>query len=293
MKHWRKTEWLLAFFCLGAISRLLWAGWIDSMDFDVYWRTAQGWLSGRSPYFFDGTERGFVIKYPPWILPIFFPFGFLGHQISRMIWALLELLALIYTLGWVHKNGVSVKRTLIAAFFFWWIWLAHFFAGQLTLILLAAGLWAVPPPRTKTSKWSAAVAAFFISGKIFYSVSLLGLGKRFFKKETWLSLLIAMPTATFGSWIIAVASGYPESFGEFLKSWARAAASGGVELGAQYVRGQMNHGFTAGALRWLSIGSDRVGADIAVCLVLSVLLSAIWYRYSKKLSDQEKWSGWL
>jgi hypothetical protein len=77
------------------------------------------------------------------------------------------------------------------------------------------------------------------------------------------------------------------------RQWVQAASSGGQELGSFVVRGQMNHGFTAGVLRLFQVDARDTKLDYAVALSLAAVFSLLWAWASKKLSSLEAWVGWL
>src|SRR4051812_19040553 len=72
--------------------RLFYAASVYSADFDVYWKAAHAWVSGSiSPYAYTAADDGFIFKYPPFFLPLFSGFAFLGNSISRLLWAAAEI----------------------------------------------------------------------------------------------------------------------------------------------------------------------------------------------------------
>src|SRR4051794_39322505 len=68
-------------------------------DFEVYWKAAHAWVSGISPYQYGPEDKGFVFKYPPWILPLFLPFSRLDFYTSKVIWTTAQVLAIVYSMG--------------------------------------------------------------------------------------------------------------------------------------------------------------------------------------------------
>jgi hypothetical protein len=273
-----------------AFFRFFRAAWVDSMDFTVYWKAAQNWLHSEvSPYYYDEATRGFVFKYPPWILPLFAPLGFLSFETSRILWAVVEIGCLSYIVTWLRASGAGWGPIVATLGMFWWIWLAHFFAGQFTLVLAAASLWAVPPrdqePCRKPERLGA--LAYILTAKVFSLVELFGLWRCFLKPRPWLSFAAMILCAN----LLLAASG--ENLGELYRGWTLAAGSGGQELGALVVRGQMNHGFTAGILRWLDVPATNTRADLVVSGLLAILFVAAWDRASIGLRLQERWAGWL
>jgi hypothetical protein len=278
-----------------ALYRFFRAAWVDSMDFTVYWRAAQAWIHGGvSPYFYDQTTRGFVFKYPPWILPFFLPFGFLSFETSKIAWALVELACLGYAVLWLKRAGASWVILLATLAMFWWIWLAHFFAGQFTLVLLAFSLWAIPPrgEQACAKPLRLGALAFFMTSKVFSLVTLLGAWRCYLKLRTTAALAMLLAAANLILLMKSQLLG-GDSLLSLYQGWVGAAGSGGQGLGAIVVRGQMNHGFTAGVLRALQIPSENTRADLITASALALLLSALWAYVSRHLPLQERWAGWL
>jgi hypothetical protein len=57
-------------------------------DFFAYWRAAERWLSGNSPYV---AEQDYAFKYGPASVLYFVPFALLPYQIARWTWAVFHL----------------------------------------------------------------------------------------------------------------------------------------------------------------------------------------------------------
>jgi hypothetical protein len=285
---WKGVLILLA---LAASLRLIRAGQVESMDFHVYWKAAQTWVGqGISPYVYDSSDRGFVFKYPPWILPFFLPFGFLSYEVSKVVWGLVELFCIYFSIYQLVKWGVRPKSAILSAALFWWIWLAHAFAGQFTLVLLAAALWAVP---TKSSPGKLAFLATAFSAKVFSVVSLLGRWRELLRVKplaAGIALFVFLHLVVFAGFAI---HGHYYGLIEIYRQWAQSASSGGQELGDFVVRGQMNHGFTAGVLRAFHVDVRNTIADYQVAMTLTVFFSALWAWFSKGLKTLEIWAGWI
>ncbi|MFL5815322.1 MAG: glycosyltransferase 87 family protein [Bdellovibrionia bacterium] len=276
---------------IAASIRLIRAAQADSMDFHVYWKAAQTWIGqGISPYLYDASDRGFVFKYPPWILPFFFPFGFLSFEASKVTWALVGLFCIYFSIYQLIRQGMRPGVAFVSAALFWWIWLGHIYSGQFTLVLLAAAMWAVP---TRSSPGKLAFLSIIFTTKVFSVISLLGRWRECFRLRpvvAGLALLLFLHLIVFGVFVL-----HGQSYGmvELYRQWVQAASSGGQELGAVVVRGQMNHGFTAGVLRAFHVDAHETSLDYKVALVLAALFSAIWVRASKGLKPVEVWAGWL
>lgn len=287
--------------CVAASVRLIWAGWVDSMDFVVYWKAAQAWVQGTvSPYVYTATERGFVFKYPPFLLPLFLPLGWMSFGVAKIFWSFLELGCIIYAWTWLRSNGVTKKIALLTLFLFWWIWLAHFFAGQFTLFLMASALWAFGSLESIRSRRLACVSMIF-TAKVFSILTLTGVRKHFWNRNFILAFIGLFLTAhlvlilnsylNLHDWIQSL-----EAVLGYYPGWIRTAQSGGQELGALVIRGQMNHGFTAGVLRWARVDVHRTHVDAVVAIGLFGIFGILWELICRKvesLTSAEKWVGWL
>lgn len=290
----KRKAWIrpvLLVLALIASVRLVRAGWADSMDFQVYWRAAQAWIGqGVSPYLYNAADRGFVFKYPPWILPFFLPFGFLSIEASKIVWALVELFCIYYSVFQLVRLGVRLRAAILTAALFWWIWLAHLYAGQFTLLLMAAALWATPQ---KSSPGKLAALGVIFTAKVFSLVTLIGRAKEYLRPKPiaagialvlFLHVIVYAGFLWHGHWVSPV---------ELYRQWVQSASSGGEELGALVVRGQMNHGFTAGILRAFHVDVHATSVDNKVALLLAGFFSVLWAWGSQKLEPFERWMGWL
>ncbi|MDR3605826.1 MAG: glycosyltransferase family 87 protein [Oligoflexia bacterium] len=291
----RNIVWTVVFLLALAALRLVRAGIADSMDFNVYWKAAQQWAGhGVSPYLYGAADRGFVFKYPPWILPLFFPFGWMSETASRAAWAGVELLCLGYSVWKLIRFGVDRRVAAGVAFAFWWIWLAHFYAGQFTIVLLAVALWAIPVGRPASAFNLSALGVIFTT-KVFSLISMIGLLPKLLRPKTIATGVLLVAALNF--WVMAWFRLHGNDIGivELYRQWMQAAGSGGQELGDIVVRGQMNHGFTAGILRALGISAKDTRFDPWIALGLGAIFSVIWWRVCqvRRLSLIESWVGWL
>jgi hypothetical protein len=270
-------------------------------DFHVYWKAANTWLHGGNPYAFTAQDAGFVFKYPPWILPLFLPFGAMEWEWARRAWFVVEVACVQYILRWVIRHGVSRSLAATVACLFWWLTHGHFAAGQFTLVLTCVALWSWPAgiregdPQTLTqgNGFREGALAFIFSAKVFSLFSLLGIRRRYFRLGPWV-WCIGMVTLAHGL-LIAVArhAGNSMSIVDYYRSFMLAATSGGAELGAEIVRGQGNHGFSALILRTLQVDSTSFACDALTSLIVVAVLGILWERYARGLTSAEHWAGWL
>ncbi|MBI2711625.1 MAG: DUF2029 domain-containing protein, partial [Bdellovibrio sp.] len=180
-----KSKLLRAFLvCLVPVVciRFYLAGTSYSKDFHVYWSAVQAWMAGGSPYgALVAGDPAFVFKYPPWVLPYLAPLYLFTFEQAKAFWAILELLALASSVRSLVRLGLSVRVVLFSTALFWYIWLGHFYFGQIGLFFLAVSLWAVEKSNSETlMAVKSSIVVFFSSIKAFSMVSLIGIWKQVF-----------------------------------------------------------------------------------------------------------------
>ena len=279
----------------GLVARLFQKALADSGDFLVYWRAARAWLSGSgSPYgLLDPSAVGFTFKYPPWILPLFVPFGLLPFSVAKWMWAILELLCLIYSMKRLAESGARIAVIFFVALCFWWIWQDHFWSGQLTIVMLAATLWITPSEH----EWplADALTAWLLSSKFYTLVTLLGKWRSFLRAKTLvlLTLLVLAPTTLVWGLMWTRDPAHAFSLADLFREFAHSASSGGIEMGVNTIRSGINHSFTAAILRVFGISSEKQVYDSVVPIVLAGVLGAFWSRISRGMDRVQAWSGWI
>lgn len=278
-------------------------------DFHVYWKAAHTWLAGGDPYAFTAADLGFVFKYPPPILPLFLPLGALDWDTARRVWFGTEVFCVWYAMRWCVRQGVPLRVAAFVACLFWWMFHAHFAAGQFTLVILLVSLWAWPadiqpqdPASLKTgSGFREGALAFILSAKVFSLLTLAGIWRRYLRPGPWAwaatlviashLLLLAVSRAT--GHLAPGFAGALQALEGYYRGFMLAAASGGSELGAEIVRGQGNHGFTALVLRTSGASSLSFAYDMTTSAALALLLGSIWRSASQDLTEAERWAGWI
>jgi hypothetical protein len=273
------------------IFRLFDGAWRESWDFFVYWKAAQSWVQyGKSPFEFSSADKGFVFKYPPWVLPLFFPFGFLSLSVSKLLWAVLELGCVGYIVRWVLDRGVSRVAAGVTWVIFWRVWREHFDAGQLALPMLAAALaW----ERNRESLLGSAGMVILFSSKVFSSNTLLGAWRELLRPKVIGVTLCLSFVGFFWVWGGLMLHGNTLSPEQLLGAWLHAATSGGAELGEATVRGIRNKGFTAALLRAFHVGPKLAHADALIWAILTLVLASGWSVVARSLEFCEQWAGWL
>ncbi len=268
----------------------------NSQDFFVYWRASLEWIQrGNSPFgnyleAAGSSYKGFVFKYPPWIVPLFLPLGFLSFPFSKILWSSGELFCIGYTVYWLLGQKVSRGVAILSLVSYWWVWLPHFQSGQITLILLATALfW----EKNRESKFRSTLLVLVFSAKVFSLNSLFGGWKFLFRKSVVsrvILFVVALCALVIG---VRGLSSQFTSFQELFQSWFQAAFSGGQDLPENVVRGTNNQGFTALILRVFKVPQSSSHFDILVFLGLTACLTPIWARVSRGLRFSEKWAGYL
>jgi hypothetical protein len=265
-------------------------------DLNVYWKAVQTWFSGLSPYKYTPAERGFVFKYPPWFLPFFAFLRWMGYEFAKGVWACAELVLLGFCVKWMTEHGISLTISLISTFLYWFIWLGHFSAGQITLFLLAAALWVIDKKAANSKTIAPGRGAFLFlifSSKVFSLFSLLGIWRSIARPKVL--FLIGLFSLVLHA-IVFVLHSYPtslESIIEIYRDWIQSAGSGAAELGYEVVRGTGNHGFPAAILRWVDPQAKYLALDVITSGFLALVVGVTWYRVSRYLAFEEAWAGWL
>ena len=254
----------------------------QGQDFEVCWKAVHHLLSGEPVY--DLIRDGaMVYKYPPWIVTVFLPLGFLSVVTAKWIWGVIELLSLAYVVKWLLRRGYSKRVTASVGFAFWGIWAVHFMDGQISLTILALILWAFDRRQLTVGIWA-------LSSKVFSGFSLLGF-PGFLKVSPKQLLLIGLVLCGLSAPAVFVAPGHsPVSL---FHSWSVAASSGGLLFDGEKVRGRDNQGMPAMILRTLGIKAANTNADLLFFFICALGLGAYWGLRSKALNEDERWLGWI
>jgi hypothetical protein len=260
--------------CLILVPRLLNQG----EDFQIVWMAARSVFDGRSPYTvsFGGI---FQFKYPPWILPIYFPFALFSLFWAKLLWGVLEVGCLFYSVAWVIRNGCKPGLAVASTVAFFGIWSVHFMAGQISLLTLALLL----SNHLFAKIWAS-------TAKIFSVFVLLGISdwkkrKKEFLKFAYIFLGLSFP-------VVAVAT-YDQGFLGFIRGWLGSTSAGAQAFTYQTLRGGENQGFPALVLRILHVPTAYVWADLLATLAAFTVVAWFWKKQSRKLPAAEQWAGWL
>ncbi|MBI4926062.1 MAG: hypothetical protein HY843_09075 [Bdellovibrio sp.] len=259
-------------------------------DFEVYWKAMHAWISGVSPYHYTPEMVGFVFKYPPWLLPLFLPFSLASLYTARVFWATIQFFSIAYAFFWLIREGVAKRTAILVLLLYWWIWIGHAYSGQITVFCLMVGLWSARNVKSSV-RFSTALVIF--SSKIFSLFTFLGRWKEILQLRFILGVLGFIVLANAIVFWVDQKWGANAGIFDIYINWIKAASSGNAELGSEVVRGQMNHGFVAGILRWIPVSFTNIYYDIGVSLVLMTFFGTLWMRASRRLSGAESFAGWL
>jgi len=280
---------LVVLFIVGAIALVRDTAY-NGHDFSVFWRTASYTLNGL-PTYSVARDGAMVFKYPPWIVPLFFPFALLTEQAALWIWGILQVISLAAIILFLIQSKIDRKIIGAVTILYWGLWVDHALDGQIVLLLLASSLWLGATQSKSHIKETAGqmTLAYALSTKIF---TLFALGDRvgfWLKAKNTLKIVAIFGVLSLPS-IWAAPRHNPI---ELFKSWITAATSGGPEFGYEKIHGYQNQGLPALVLRNLPAPSLSTYADYSLSLLFSILLGAIWYYYSARLNGLYKWVGWI
>ena len=216
-----------------------------------------------------------------------------GFEVWHWLWAPFQILAILYSIRWSIRAGVRLNvACLVAALFC--DWLGHAQAGQFTVFILCAALWAVPPESDQEIQPGVAASlAILMSSKVFNVFSLLGVFRSFLRPRTIAITLISL--VALNGLVIGILRlhGNSISIVELYRQWMTADVWWRNVHRRDHPRsGQSQlHG---GRLETVSSRArETPSKDIWVAFSLGILLSALWFRFSHALARAERWSGWI
>jgi alpha-1,2-mannosyltransferase len=287
-KIWITRSVLVLLFTVGAVA-LTRDTFENGHDFTVFWKGARAVLKGEGLYSLN-RDGGMVFKYPPWILPFFFPFGLVPLGFAKLCWGLVEVFSLAAVVQWIRIHMRCQEIIWVGVLIsYWGLWAVHALDGQVSLVILAIVLWAWVPHVFERSWGRSFVIIVSLSTKIFTLFPLLQ--NRLSKKLVWrvigvlgVLLLFSVPA------LVAQPTG---SLGLLLRDWMDAATSGGALLSVEQIRGRYNPSLTSLILRLLNVPVNQPLADVGMACVLAILLGCGWRLGSRRLNPSEAWLGWL
>ncbi len=273
----------LLLFLLGAIA-LVRHTRFQGQDFEVFYRSANAVLSGESAY--DRVRDGaMVFKYPPWILPAFFPFAFLPLEAAKWAWGAVQVVSLVWVLVWLDRRGVSARVLAVCTAAFWGIWAVHALDGQISLPLLAIALAAADQDRPIRSSF----LGWALSAKVFGILAWVGSRARPRGVKPWALVVLTWLLASLPVLVVGAES----SPWELLVKWRDAAQSGAGSLGFEKVFGRENQGFPALIMRAFDLRDSVPWIELLSPLILAFTFGWWWNRKSRGLGLATHFAGWL
>ena len=255
----------------------------QGQDFEVCWKTAHHLLSGEPVY--DLIRDGAMsFKYPPWIVPVFLPLGFLPLVAAKWIWGGIELLSLGYVIKWLLVRGYTPWVVAVTTLSFWGIWAVHFMDAQITLPMLALGLWSFEAQSFLIATWT-------LSAKVFSLFSMFGFSKLKKQLDVKKCAIVGGVLLVLSAPAVFVAPGH--SIQSMVRSWSQSASSGGLLFDGEKVRGRDNQGMPALILRAIGIKAENTKADLFFSVLCALVLGAYWRMRSQQLSEDDRLIGWF
>lgn len=261
------------------------------LDFSVFWRAAKFILQGDVLYSVS-RDGAMIFKYPPWIVPFFFPLAWIPLDMAKWIWGIVETISLGYVVFWLSKQFAIPKKTLFLMLIsFWGLWIVHAVDGQIALPMLAVTLHCYPNHHRFSNQLS--FKSFFLtlalSTKIFTIFPLIGL-----KWSGQAVRTLAVIGILFGLLSIPAIWNEPtKSPTSLISSWADAARSSSKLMNSEQVRGRGNPGLPGFTLHTLKIPVTNSQADIFSAIFYCVAFGLLWSRISRNYDPKLAWLGWL
>lgn len=276
---------VVLFYCVMLTLRTLNRG----NDFMVYHEVARRFWSGVRPYDIE-TYGNLVFKYPPWVLPVFLPFGFLPLFYAKLAWGFVQSFSLISIVR-VMRNRFrcSAKTQIFCLLAFFGVLGLQGMLGQISLPMLALVLWIDP----------------FSARPVWVSFQVWALSAKIFSLFPMLAIFLARKDRlkwAFGSLGVFLVFSLPLYFGPYehhsrwlREDWVKACFSG-VENKARGLVEFTNReaqGLPSMVFRLFRLDQENRELVIGVVLVSLVAVAAFWFWRSRRLPDSARWLGWL
>jgi hypothetical protein len=257
-------------------------------DFAVYWRTANFFLTGQSIY--SATRDGIMtFKYPPWIFPLFIPFGFFSLSIAKLIWGIIEAASLTYAVLWLESR-VQIWILILCLVSFSGIWTVHAFDGQVSLPLTACALALFPVFKNNLRNSQSILLTYLLSIKIFTLFPFFGF--RLKRDDPLRMILIPLLFAVLS---IPALIAHKGSLSDLIYQY-RVATGPGVDssgLPQITVNGNQAQGFVSMIFRLARFDYRNQNLIFALNGIHILCLNFFWQIRSKKLPADVRWAGWL
>ncbi len=261
-------------------------------DLTVYYVAAKEAFSPDGIYSL-ARDGNLVFKYPPWIVPFFFPFSFFSLPIAKGIWGFVQAISLLYSVRVLEQNQNSPWTISVVLLFFAPLWVIHSYAGQVALPMMALCLVfrKVYTENERGWRWIGLVTV--LSSKIFSMAPLFGFR---FKKKEW---PLYFKTILF--WGLLTTPFILHSGVELFSDWVNALQSG------KPIDGFIGH---AGMIDVSPLSRDSQGIPSfilkkfggnpysgvlvgTISVSVAVFLSLIWSLSAKKIERHKQWLGWI
>ncbi len=245
-------------------------------DFRVFYETARGFYFGFSPYDLE-TYGNMVFKYPPWWLPLFFPFAALPYLIAKGFFVVLQGAAL-WSISRNLQHIYRIEKAILIAVFVAFIplLLIQAMIGQLSIFFVSISLfWLAQPSATTGGTMFLLLSSKLVT--VFPLVSRFGEWK--FWREAVLSglvfLLLSVPLLLL----------YHGDVSALLFDWKRAMFSGtavkdSVQIGFMTREAQGIPSLLLKAFRWDETQSANVAIATGIGFVGAAVIAfvATWRR---------------
>jgi hypothetical protein len=235
-------------------------------------------------------DGAWVFKYPPWILPFFFPFALLSLDVAKVFWGIIQISAFAYVVKWAADACQNSRWLYVTVFLFWGLWQVNAQDGQISLLLLGMWLWAGSRDSLEALSLKSISLIGFSFVKVFTAYPLLAfrISRKAVRNAVITFTLILVPLSLPALWVTK-----NRSLEVLVHSYIEAMLSGGQVLGYDGVRGKYNQGLTGFFLRVLHVPAEKTSVDILVFLVLGSVVAFFWHCFSGKLPFKYRWAGWI
>jgi hypothetical protein len=284
MKRW--LAWIPCLVYMAVLARTGAEG--PSPDFIVYWRTAGAVLLSDDVAYSLARDGNMAFKYPPWILPAFFPFAWLSWGVAKAGWGCLQAFSLWVLVRWVLRQGARPWIAGLVTLCFAGIWTVHAYLGQVALPLAAFGAALATVATRGRGGLRFVLLAWAYSAKIFTVLPLLGtrLRLRDLALTVGFCLVLSLPVA-----MVA-----PGGITGMIASWTTSASSGTEPLegkGLVTITGREAQGIPS--LIFRVGGFDESNAILigGVCATLLLVFGLAWKRLARSIYPADRWAGFL
>lgn len=260
----------------------------NGSDFFVYWRTAKYFFDG-GPVYSSARDGIMTFKYPPWILPLFLPFGVLSLSTAKLIWGVLEAAALIFMVVWLQRR-VNLCVLAVCFIAFSGIWTVHAFDGQVSLPLAACTLALFDVFKNNLRNGKGLLLAYLLSIKIFTLFPFVGF--KWKKGDVmWIGTLISLLTLCSLPAIFV----HHGDLSALLTQYKIATGPGIDAVGNAQITilGDQAQGFASLVFRVAHLDYRNQFLIILCCVLLMVCLGLFWRLKASKLPSDIQWAGWL